>query len=192
MSAVILLNGLLFGLGLAVDVFIMALTDGLDFPDIKRRKLLLLASLFSAFNIIMPMLGWLCMHTVSVYVPYFDEALSWIAFVVMTALGAKMIADGVRKRPPKPDRRAVNVGAIMLQCFVTSVDSLAVGFVISSYTATEATVCTLVIAAVTFAVFCLGFAAGRRCGLKFAGVASVIGGIAFIAIGVEILVTSFF
>ncbi len=181
----------MFGLGLAVDVFIMALTDGLDFPDIKKRKLLLLAALFSAFNILMPMLGWLCMHSVSVYVPYFDEALSWIAFALMTGIGIKMIVDGVKKGPKKPCRSTVNVGALILQCFVTSVDSLAVGFVIASYTAVEAVVCAVVIAAVTFIVFCLGFSVGRRCGLKFAGVASIVGGIAFIGIGVEILVSSF-
>lgn len=191
MSGIIILNGLLFGLGLAVDVFIMALTDGLDYPDIKRAKLLMLAMLFSAFNIIMPMLGWLCMHTISVYVPYFDEALSWIAFGVMTALGAKMIVDGVRKRPPKPERRSINVGAIILQCFVTSVDSLAVGFVIANYTVAESVVCAIVISAVTFLVFCLGFIAGRRCGLRYARIAYVIGGIAFIGIGAEILITSF-
>lgn len=191
MDGVIFVNGLLFGLGLAVDSFLIALANGLDYPDIKRRKLLLLAAMFSAFQIIMPMLGWLCMHTVSVYIVYFDEVLSWIAFAVMIWIGVKMIVDGIKKQPLENKKRSINIGAVILQCFATSVDSLAVGFAIASYTVYAALVCSVIIASVTFAMFVSGFIVGRKCGMRFADTASVIGGIVFIGIGVEILVTSF-
>ena len=187
-----ILDGLLFGLGLAVDVFLIALCDGLNFPNIKKLKLLLLAALFSVFQIIMPMLGWLCMHTISVYVPSFDEVVSWIAFVLMLFLGVKMIADGAKKKPLEQNKYAINIGAVILQCFMTSGDSFAVGFTIAGYAVLEALVCSLVIAAVTFVMFCIGFFVGKKCGMRFARCASIIGGIAFIGIGVEILATSVF
>ncbi|MDE7463898.1 MAG: manganese efflux pump MntP family protein [Clostridiales bacterium] len=190
MEGVVLLNGLLFGLGLAVDAFLIALANGLNYPDIKKRKVILLSALFAAAQIIMPMLGWLCMHTISLYIPYFDEVLSWVAFAVMLWIGIKMIIDGVKKRPLEQKKTSINVGAVILQCFATSIDSLAVGFTLASYTALSAIVSSVIIAAVTFVLFILGFIVGRRCGMKFADSASVIGGIVFIGIGIEILLTS--
>ncbi|MCH5163354.1 MAG: manganese efflux pump [Clostridiales bacterium] len=190
MDGVIYINGLLFGLGLAVDSFLIALTDGLDNPNVKIGKLALLAAMFAAFQILMPMLGWLCMHTVAVYVDYFDKVLSWIAFAVMLFFGVRMIVDGVKKQPLERKERDIGISAVILQCFVTSVDSLAVGFAIANYTVISALVCSIVIGSVTFIMFCLGYTVGKRFGLRFADAASVIGGIVFIGIGIEILITT--
>lgn len=189
----VILDGLLFGLGLSVDAFLIALSNGLNFPNIKMRKLLLLAALFSSFQIIMPMFGWLCVHTVSVHIPYFDEALSWIAFVIIMWLGAKMMLDGLKPITPlEHNNCAINLGAVILQCFATSVDSLAVGFTLTGYAVYSALVCSCIIAAVTFALFCLGFFVGKKCGMMFSSFASIVGGIVFIGVGVEVIATSIF
>ncbi len=192
MSGVVLLNGFLLGLGLAVDAFLIALANGLNYPDLRRLMTVIIAALFSVFQIIMPMLGWLCIHTVSVEFAYFDEVLSWIAFAVMMLIGIKMIADGIKRRPLKQSEQAINIGAVIVQCFATSFDSLAVGFAIADYTLFSAFICSLIIASVTFVMFFAGFSLGKRCGMKFADKASIIGGIVFIGIGIEIFVTSFF
>ncbi len=187
-----ILNGFLFGIGLAVDAFLIALANGLHYSDMKKRKIAAIAALFSAFQLAMPLIGWLVMRTVAVKLTFFDEALSWIAFAIMIVLGVKMICDGVfgarKDDPPKPHKLCLR--AILVQCFATSLDALSVGFVISDYVFSAALVCSVIIALITFAVFPAGFAVGKRCGLKFADHANVIGGIVMICIGVEILVTS--
>ena len=55
-----------------------------------------------------------------------------------------------------------------------------------------ALVCAVIIAAVTFVICIGGLFIGRKFGTKFAGKASILGGVILIAIGIEIFVTGVF
>ena len=55
-----------------------------------------------------------------------------------------------------------------------------------------ALVCAVIIAAVTFVICVGGLIIGRKFGTKFAGKASILGGVILIAIGIEIFVTGVF
>jgi putative Mn2+ efflux pump MntP len=80
----------------------------------------------------------------------------------------------------------------MVQGIATSIDALSVGFTIAEYKFIPALVCALIIAVVTFFICFAGVIIGKKIGTKFAGKASIFGGIILILIGLEIFITSWF
>ena len=52
-------------------------------------------------------------------------------------------------------------------------------------------ICAAVIAVVTFFMYVLGHAAGKRFGMRYEHVADTVGGIAFLLIAVEVIITTF-
>ena len=78
---------------------------------------------------------------------------------------------------------------LIMQGIATSIDALSVGFTVSDYNLTQALVCALLIALVTFFICLGGILIGRKFGTKLSGKASIFGGIILIAIGIEIFIT---
>ena len=81
--------------------------------------------------------------------------------------------------------------ALIAQCAAASVDALTVGFTIEEYGHISAIICSGVIAAVTVALYAAGYLLGKYFGVKLGRWASVIGGVAFIAIAVVIIIDLF-
>ena len=59
------LNSVLFGTGLAMDAFSVSMANGLNEPKMKKRKMLAVAGTFAVFQTLMPLLGWVCVHTIA-------------------------------------------------------------------------------------------------------------------------------
>lgn len=185
------LNCVMFGFGLAVDAFLISLSNGLNAPNISRGKMCAMASVFALFQLIAPMLGWLCINTIAKRFDMFEEYLSWIALIVLCYIGVKMILDGARRKNTLEEKPKVGLGALLIQASVTSVDALSVGFTIADRSPQAALVGSAIIAAVTFGAFIGGFCIGKRYGTLLANRASILGGVIFIFIGIEVLVNSF-
>ena len=64
---VFFLNSALLGVGLAMDAFSVSLANGLNEPGMRRRKSLAVAGVFAFFQALMPMAGWICVHTIVLY-----------------------------------------------------------------------------------------------------------------------------
>ena len=60
-------NSVLLGVGLAMDAFSVSLANGLAEPDMKPGKMLTIAGVFAGFQALMPMTGWICVHTIANY-----------------------------------------------------------------------------------------------------------------------------
>lgn len=182
------LNCVLFGFGLAVDSFLISLSNGLNAPNIKRSRIFAMASVFALFQLIAPMIGWLCINTIAKRFELFEECMSWVALAVLCYIGVKMIIDGVSRKNSAIEKPKVGVIALLLQAVITSIDALSVGFAIADYDWKMAFVGSIIIALITFGFFICGFCIGKKCGIKLANKASVLGGIIFIFIGVEVFV----
>ena len=63
-SFVFFLNSALLGVGLAMDAFSVSLANGLHDPYMSRRRGAIIAGTFGVFQAVMPMAGWLCVHTI--------------------------------------------------------------------------------------------------------------------------------
>lgn len=189
---VFLFNSILLGVGLAMDAFSVSLANGLNEPCMKRRRMCVIAGVFSFFQFAMPLAGWICVHTIAQAFGSFEKFIPWIALVLLLFIGGKMLIEGLRGEDSDCEKAAVSIGALLVQGVATSIDALSVGFTISEYSAASALVCCLLIAFVTFLICMTGLFLGKKFGTKLAAKASILGGVILIAIGIEIFITGVF
>lgn len=186
---VFLMNSVLLGVGLAMDAFSVSLANGLHETEMKTAKMCGVAGVFSFFQALMPMLGWICIHTIVQYFQAFEKFIPWIALVLLLYIGGKMLIDGIRNKDGEEETPAVGFSMLMVQGVATSIDALSVGFTIADYNWIMALVCALIIAAVTFVICMGGLIIGKKFGTKLSNKASIFGGVILIVIGIEIWLT---
>ena len=68
MSLKILLTVFFLGIGLSMDAFSVALTDGLTYTDINKRKSFFIAATFGVMQALMPLIGYFLVEIVSIIV----------------------------------------------------------------------------------------------------------------------------
>ncbi len=185
-------NSILLGVGLAMDAFSVSLANGLNEPKMKKSKMCLIAGVFAVFQALMPMLGWVCVHTIVEVFGAFEGLIPWIALILLGFIGGKMLYEGIKGGENGDEPKKTTLAALMVQGVATSIDALSVGFTIAEYDLLMAVVCALLIAAVTFVICMTGVAIGRKFGTRLAGKASILGGAILIFIGIEIFVTNVF
>ena len=185
-SFLFFLNSILFGVGLAMDAFSVSLANGLHEPDLPVSRSLVIAGTFGAFQTLMPMLGWICVHSIAEAFQAFQRFIPWIALALLLYIGVKMILDGLHEQE---ESVSLKNGALFIQGVATSIDALSVGFTIAEYDLLSAVTESLMIGIVTFGICMAGIRLGGKIGTKLAGKAPILGGIILIMIGVEIFVT---
>lgn len=190
-SFVFFFNSILLGVGLAMDAFSVSIANGLNEPHMTKKKTFGIAGTFAFFQALMPMIGWVCVHTIVRYFKSFETFIPWIALVLLLSIGVNMLREGV-ERKTKGDEYEVSkltLSGLLVQGVATSIDALSVGFTIADYGAVMALVCALIIAAVTLIICLVGLLAGKKFGTKLGDKANILGGVILIAIGIEIFVT---
>lgn len=185
-------TNILLGVGLAMDAFSVSLANGLHEPNMKTRKMCGVAGVFALFQAAMPMIGWICVHTIVQYFQSFEKLIPWIALILLCYIGGKMLYDSLKGEEEEEENAGVGLAALMVQGVATSIDALSVGFTIAEYGLMEALLAVALIAAVTFVICLGGLYIGRKAGTKLAGKAGILGGAILIFIGLEIFITSFF
>lgn len=186
-SFVFFFNSVLLGVGLAMDAFSVSLANGLHEPRMSHRKTALIAGTFAFFQFLMPMLGWICVHTLVQYFEQLELCIPWIALILLGFIGGKMLYEGIKGG--EDDTPAVGIGALLVQGVATSIDALSVGCTIADYGLFMAFVCCMIIAAVTFVICVAGLYIGKTFGTRLAGKAGILGGVILIFIGLEIFIT---
>ncbi len=182
-------NSILLGVGLAMDAFSVSLANGLNDPKMNNRKATRIAGVFGGFQALMPMIGWICVHTLVEYFHAFEPFIPWIALLLLLYIGGKMLIEGIRNQESEENDGAVGFHELMLQGVATSIDALSVGFTIAEYNTLMALAASLIIAAVTFVICLAGVKIGRKFGTKLSNKAQILGGVILIAIGIEIWVS---
>ena len=181
-----------------MDAFSVSLANGLHEPCMKKRRMCGMAGLFAFFQALMPLIGWVCVHTVVQYFKAFEVAIPWIALGLLGFIGGKMLIEGIKEGKECCCEETgeccprIGIWGLLVQGVATSIDALSVGFTISDYNSWEALFAALIIAAVTFVICLLGLLIGRQVGTRLAGKAGILGGVILIIIGLEIFITSWF
>ncbi|MBE6110396.1 MAG: manganese efflux pump [Erysipelotrichaceae bacterium] len=187
---IFVLNSMALGFGLAMDAFSVSLANGLHEPQMKLKRMFVIAGTFAFFQFLMPMLGWICVHTLLEYFNAFSKLIPYIALGLLAFIGGKMLIEGIKGEEGESEE--VGKGALFVQGIATSIDALSVGFTIAHYQLLEALIASLIIGAVTLVICLAGLKIGRTFGMKLAGKASILGGVILIAIGLEIFITGVF
>ena len=185
-------NSILLGVGLAMDAFSVSLANGLNEPDMKRKKMCGVAGIFATFQALMPMIGWICVHTILNHFKAFEKCIPWIALILLLYIGGKMLMDGIKHNEEESETSAVGLTGLLVQGVATSIDALSVGFTIAEYGLLMAIVCAMIIAVVTFVICMAGLLIGKKFGTKFSNKATIFGGVILIFIGLEIFITGIF
>ncbi|MEE0435959.1 MAG: manganese efflux pump MntP family protein [Peptococcaceae bacterium] len=185
-------NSILLGVGLAMDAFSVSVANGLNEPHMRGGRMAVIAGTFAFFQCFMPLVGWVCVHTIVQMFQAFEKAIPWIALVLLLFIGGKMIWEAVHGGEDDEQAVGVGVAALLMQGVATSIDALSVGFTIAAYNALQAVVCALLIAVTTFFICLAGLQIGKTVGNKFSNKATIFGGCILIFIGIEIWVTGVF
>lgn len=190
----LIVSSIIFGVGLAMDAFSVSLASGFEDPLMKKRKMFAITGTFAFFQALMPMLGWLLVHTVYEFFSGFKYAIPYIALVLLTYLGIKMIIEYHKSKNNNNDEVDENCQeknrsfflCLLLQGIATSIDALSVGLETYEYQFLEALVASIIIAIMTFIICLLGIFLGRKFGKAIGKSATLVGGIILITIGVLI------
>jgi putative Mn2+ efflux pump MntP len=168
--------------GLAMDATAVAAARGCTGP-VSVEDVLRIALSFGAAQALMPVLGWMFGVSVGHWVAAFDH---WIAFVVLAALGAKMLHDAFRdEQLAAPARLGWRV--LLGLALATSVDAFAVGLTLPLLHAPFA-LSIATIGLVTAVLSGCGVVAGRHFGAVLGRRLDVFGGLVLILLGCKILV----
>lgn len=188
-SLLFFLNSILFGVGLAMDAFSVSVANAINEPDMKAGRMSVIAGTFAFFQIAMPLIGWLCIHTIAETFTSFQKFIPWIAFFLLLYIGGKMILEAVKgeESEESEEETAVGIGGLIIQGIATSIDALSVGFAIAEYQLIYALTESLIIGIVTFIICIFGLKIGKIVGNKFADKAGILGGVILLLIGIEIL-----
>ncbi len=191
-SLLFVLNSILLGVGLAMDAFSVSLANGLNEPVMRKKKMCGIAGVFGFFQALMPMAGWVCVHTIIYYFKAFEKFVPWIALILLVYIGGGMVLEGMKNDEEKAEKAGLRVGTLFVQGIATSIDALSVGFTIAEYGFVMAFVCSIIIAVVTFVISYAGLIIGKKFGTKFSNRADILGGVILIFIGLEIFLKGVF
>ncbi len=192
MDFIFFTNSLLLGVGLAMDAFSVSLVNGMNDSKMKKGKMLGISSLFALFQALMPLLGWICVHTILTHFKAFEKFIPYIALALLAFIGGKMLYDGVKNKEAEEEKPKVGFWGLIIQAVATSIDALSVGFTIAEHTFLMALISVLIIGVVTFIICLLGVILGKKFGTALANKANILGGVILILIGLEIFITGVF
>lgn len=181
---------LLLSLGLAMDATAVSAARGLAIPRVLPRHVALVAVFFGGSQALMPLIGWVVGARVGPLVQAWDH---WIAFVLLAAIGGKMLweargatdEEGDERESPTADPFGFRI--MLVLAVATSIDALAVGVTLPMLSAPF--LLTLATIGITTALSsALGLFAGRHFGALLGKRLDLAGGLVLVGLGTKILV----
>ncbi|MFZ2053748.1 MAG: manganese efflux pump MntP family protein [Candidatus Aminicenantales bacterium] len=172
-------------LALAMDAFAVSIGLGLSLKPATGGQTFRLAFSFGLFQFLMPVLGWAAGERIIQHIARYDH---WAAFVVLLAVGGRMIFESLKPEKETQIRRTdPTCGLSLLVLSVaTSLDALAVGL---SLAVLRVAILfpAVVIGVVAFIVTVLGMRIAPTLGKILGRRAELLGGFVLILIGIKIL-----
>ena len=187
-------NSVLLGIGLAIDAFSVSMANGLREPNMKVGRMNFIAFIYGFFQFAMPMVGWICVHTVLDYFTAFQKFIPWIALILLLYIGGKMLIEGIKGDGDDDGEgydKPLTLKILLVQGIATAIDALSVGFTIAEYNWVMALVSSLIIAIMTHIICIVGLKIGKIAGEKLKSKAAILGGVILILIGIEIWAKGF-
>lgn len=175
----------LLALAMSTDAFAAAIGKGTALQQPRWSEALRTGAIFGTIEALTPIVGWLLGLAAAQYVVAWDH---WIAFVLLSVLGMRMIYAGLKATDevdlPKPNRHAFWL--LVLTGFATSIDAMAVGVGLA-FLDVEIVPIAIAIGATTFLMVTAGVMLGRVLGAIAGKRAEIAGGLLLIGIGSTIL-----
>lgn len=190
----------LIGISLAMDALAVSVTDGLCYKNLTKGKGISIPLTFGIFQALMPLAGFFVAYVLGqAFSELFDAIDHWIAFLLLSVIGAKMLLDAIKELRSKEEdiaEKHYSFPEVIVQGVATSIDALFVGV---SFAVTEGLKNSIsavllsvgIIGVITFVISLTGLIIGVKIGnvLKNkTGITGIIGGLVLIGIGLKILI----
>lgn len=179
-----ILSIIIISIGLAMDCFAVSVSKGICAKKFFFWHTLRMALLFGTFQALMPLIGYYAGVSFAKEMESFDH---WLAFLLLGAIGGKMIYEGLK--PHDPDCITPNpfkLASLLPLALATSIDALATGIVFVTFPGIIWTA-IIIIGLASFLFTFLGMYIGIHFGKRFHIKVEVIGGVILIGIGLKIL-----
>lgn len=170
-------------LSLAADAFAVSVATGIASERVHPMQAMKVGLFFGGFQGVMPLLGSCLGAVMSAFVSLVDH---WLAFGLLSFIGARMIVEGFRgggQSAVRPDRTL----ELTILAVATSLDALAVGIGLAAVRERVEPV-ALLTSLVTACLCILGVCLGKKLGDRFLGSAMRLGGAALCITGMRILI----
>ena len=204
----ILLQIILLGVGLSADAFSVALTDGLTYVDINKKRSFFIAGVFGVMQALMPLIGfWLVELVEQIAGGVAGEkageiasiVVVWIAFVLLLFIGGKMLIESIiEMRKPKEEKKERRFSAkeVLFYGFATAVDALAAGVACHADLSTIYTIWihVSIILLLTFSISLIGLFLGKQIMKILRGkyeISGIVGGIILILLAVWVVLSHY-
>lgn len=182
-----LLEIFLIGIGLSMDAFAVSICKGLSVGRIKPKHMATVGIWFGGFQALMPLVGYLLGSTFEQYVTSIDH---WIAFILLSAIGANMIKESFEKGE-NDQNTSFSFMSMLMVAIATSIDALAVGITFA-FLQVNIWVSIAIIGCTTFVISAAGIKIGSVFGAKYKSKSEFFGGAVLICLGIKILVEHLF
>ena len=194
----------MLGIALSMDAFAVAVTDGLTYTDINKKKSFFIASVFGVMQALMPLLGYWIVEILEIIVGETGGAdagrimaivVTWIAFTLLLFIGGKMIIEGIKelhKPAEEKEPKKFSVKEVLYFGFATAIDALGTGVALHSGLSTNYTIWlhVSIIMVCTFIISLIGLFLGKQIVKLLKGkfeITSIIGGAILIALAIWIV-----
>ncbi len=208
MTFEILIQIFLLGIGLSADAFSVALTDGLTYSDIDKKKSFFIAGVFGFMQALMPLIGFWLVELVEFIAGRIagEEAgritalvVIWIAFALLLFIGGKMLIESIielRKPVEEKSAKKFSIKEVIFYGFATAIDAFAAGITMHTGLSSMSTVWlhVSIILLLTFSISLVGLFLGKQIMKLLKGryeISGIIGGIILILLAIWVVVSHY-
>ena len=200
----VILQILLLGIGLSMDAFSVALTDGLTYVDINKKRSFFIAFVFGFMQALMPLIGFWLVELIKRIAGEVageqagiiaSKVVVWVAFALLLFIGGKMLIESIiEMRKPKEEKKEKHflIREVIFYGFATAVDALAAGVALHADLSTIYTIWlhASIILVLTFGICLIGLFLGKQIMKLLKGkyeISGIIGGIILILLAVLVV-----
>jgi len=175
-------------LGLSFDTFALSLSFGVVKSKILFWQAVRVAMVMAIFQAGFLVTGYFLGSVISDFIKAADH---WIALLLLSFLGIRMIIEGIRRKDDDEVRDYTKPLTLVATAIGTSIDAFAVGI---SFALLEIKIWIsgILIGAVTFLASMTAIRIGKSAGKRLGRNVEIIGGLILIAIGVKIFLEHIF
>lgn len=172
-------------IALSIDCFVVSVANGTALKQFRWLFVVKCALFFGFFHALMPFFGWLLGIGFKDFISAWDH---WIALLLLTFLGVKMIKEGFSEEEPEElpcKERDMSLSALFMMTLASGIDEIGTGlmFVPMPMLLVGMMILLCVFSALAFI---LGNYFGWYAGKKMPVNVQLIGGLVLIVIGVKI------
>ena len=169
-------------LGLSFDTFAVSLSFGVVKNKILFRQAVRVALVLAFFQAGLLVTGYFLGSVISDFMKAADH---WVALILLSFLGIRMIVEGVRRKDGDEIRDYTKALTLLATAVGTSIDAFAVG-ISFAFLDIKIWMSGLIIGAVTFLASMTAIRIGKSAGARLGQRVEIAGGLILIAIGVKI------